>query len=83
VPSDVLKDPFVLEFADLRENPAAQESDLEHHHGEHRRLATDQSPSNSASVAADSMRDVQASRRAPGAAATRCSICGVTASGNR
>jgi predicted nuclease of restriction endonuclease-like (RecB) superfamily len=29
VPSDVLKDPFVLEFADLRENPAAQERDLE------------------------------------------------------
>ena len=28
-PSDVLKDPFVLEFADLRENPAAQERDLE------------------------------------------------------
>lgn len=30
VPSDVLKDPFVLEFADLRDNPAAQERDLEH-----------------------------------------------------
>ena len=29
VPSDVLKDPFVLEFADLRENPAAHERDLE------------------------------------------------------
>lgn len=29
VPSDVLKDPFVLEFADLREIPAAQERDLE------------------------------------------------------
>ncbi len=29
IPSDVLKDPFVLEFADLRENPAAQEHDLE------------------------------------------------------
>jgi hypothetical protein len=29
VPSDVLKDPFVLEFADLRDNPAAQERDLE------------------------------------------------------
>ena len=29
VPSDVLKDPFVLEFADLRENPVAQERDLE------------------------------------------------------
>ena len=29
VPSDVLKDPFVLEFADLRENPSAQERDLE------------------------------------------------------
>jgi len=29
VPSDVLKDPFVLEFADLRENPTAQERDLE------------------------------------------------------
>ncbi len=29
VPSDVLKDPFVLEFVDLRENPAAQERDLE------------------------------------------------------
>ncbi len=29
VPSDVLKDPFVLEFADLSENPAAQERDLE------------------------------------------------------
>jgi hypothetical protein len=29
VPSDVLKDPFVLEFVDLRENPTAQERDLE------------------------------------------------------
>ena len=29
VPDDVLKDPFVLEFADLRDNPAAQERDLE------------------------------------------------------
>lgn len=29
LPSDVLKDPFVLEFADLRDNPAAQERDLE------------------------------------------------------
>jgi predicted nuclease of restriction endonuclease-like (RecB) superfamily len=29
VPSDVLKDPFVLEFADLRENPTAHERDLE------------------------------------------------------
>ncbi len=29
VPSDVLKDPFVLEFADLREYPTAQERDLE------------------------------------------------------
>jgi predicted nuclease of restriction endonuclease-like (RecB) superfamily len=29
VPSDVLKDPFVLEFADLRESPALRERDLE------------------------------------------------------
>jgi predicted nuclease of restriction endonuclease-like (RecB) superfamily len=29
VPSDVLNDPFVLEFADLRDNPAAHERDLE------------------------------------------------------
>jgi predicted nuclease of restriction endonuclease-like (RecB) superfamily len=29
IPSDVLKDPFVLEFADLRDNPAPQERDLE------------------------------------------------------
>jgi predicted nuclease of restriction endonuclease-like (RecB) superfamily len=29
VPGDVLKNPFVLEFADLRENPIAQERDLE------------------------------------------------------
>ncbi len=29
VPSDVLKDPFVLEFVDLRENPSARERDLE------------------------------------------------------
>jgi predicted nuclease of restriction endonuclease-like (RecB) superfamily len=29
VPNDVLKDPFVLEFADLRNNPTAQERDLE------------------------------------------------------
>ncbi|MBM4377769.1 MAG: DUF1016 family protein [Deltaproteobacteria bacterium] len=29
VADDVLKDPFVLEFADLRDNPAAQERDLE------------------------------------------------------
>jgi predicted nuclease of restriction endonuclease-like (RecB) superfamily len=29
VAADVLKDPFVLEFADIRENPGAQERDLE------------------------------------------------------
>jgi predicted nuclease of restriction endonuclease-like (RecB) superfamily len=29
VPSDVLKDPFVLEFLDLKEKPTAQERDLE------------------------------------------------------
>lgn len=29
VPGDVLKDPFVLEFLDLREKPTAQERDLE------------------------------------------------------
>jgi len=29
VPSDVIKDPFVLEFADLRENPIVHERDLE------------------------------------------------------
>lgn len=29
VPSDVLKDPFVLEFADIRENPTAHERDIE------------------------------------------------------
>ncbi|MBI4882312.1 MAG: DUF1016 domain-containing protein, partial [Planctomycetes bacterium] len=29
VPSDVIKDPFVLEFLDLREKPTAQERDLE------------------------------------------------------
>jgi predicted nuclease of restriction endonuclease-like (RecB) superfamily len=29
VPGDVLKDPFVLEFADIRERPSAQEQDLE------------------------------------------------------
>ena len=29
VPGDVLKDPFVLEFLDLNENPAAYEHDLE------------------------------------------------------
>jgi predicted nuclease of restriction endonuclease-like (RecB) superfamily len=29
VPSDVLKDPFVLEFLDLKEKPSAEERDLE------------------------------------------------------